>query len=166
MTAISKPLIDVRLERWLREQDVEFDVHPHARTYTAIASARAEGVAPETFVKVVAVRTDAGRIALIGLDATDDLDLAKLDATIGSNARLATETELAEACPDWEVGTVPPIPGLARVQVFADEGVRADPRISFAAGSHDVAVRVDRAAWETAADIVYGDLAREGRPQS
>ena len=34
--------------------------------------------------------------------------------------------------------------------------MRAEERISFHAGSHATAVRVDRAAWETAAGIRYG----------
>jgi hypothetical protein len=38
---------------------------------------------------------------------------------------------------------------------YVDEGVRADARISFAAGSHRYSVRVDRAAWEQAAELAY-----------
>jgi prolyl-tRNA editing enzyme YbaK/EbsC (Cys-tRNA(Pro) deacylase) len=51
------------------------------------------------------------------------------------------------------------VPELCRVPVYADEAVRTEERISFHAGSHDTAVRVDRAAWETAAGIRYGALA-------
>jgi Ala-tRNA(Pro) deacylase len=164
MTAEARIAIDARLQTWLDEHHVPFEIHPHAHTYTAVATARAEGVEPQTFAKVIGVRTDEGRLALVVLDAIDELDLAKLSLAMGSTARLMTEPELAEACPDWEIGTVPPVPSLAGLQVFADDDVRSDERISFRAGSHEVAVRVDRAGWETAAEITYGDLARNGVP--
>lgn len=152
--------IDTRLENWLKAHGITFEVHPHPLTYTALATARAEGVEPRTFAKVVGVRTESGRVALIVVDAVDVLDLGKVNELIGERVRLLSEAELTAACPDWEVGTIPPVPTLAGAQVFADEGVRADSHISFNAGSHRVAVRVDRASWEEAAEITYGDIAR------
>lgn len=157
-SAVTK--IDERLENWLKAHAVAYEVHPHPLTYTALATARAEGVPPRTFAKVVGVRTTEGRVALVVVDAADVLDLAKVNELIGEHVRLLSEAELAAACPDWEVGTIPPVPTLAGAQVIADEAVRADPQVSFNAGSHRVAVRVDRAAWEEAAEITYGDLAR------
>jgi prolyl-tRNA editing enzyme YbaK/EbsC (Cys-tRNA(Pro) deacylase) len=156
----STPVIDERLENWLHAHAIPFEVHPHPLTFTALATARAEGIEPRTFAKVVGVRTDAGRVALIVVDAVDALDLGKVRHLIGEPVRLLSELELTAACPEWEVGTVPPVPTLAGVQVFADEGVRSDPQISFNAASHRVAVRVDRAGWEEAAEIAYGDLVR------
>lgn len=160
MVSSTATSIDERLENWLKAHAVGYEVHPHPLTYTAWATARAEGVPPRTFAKVVGVRTNAGRVALVVVDAADVLDLAKVSELIGEHVRLLNEAELTAACPDWEVGTIPPVPTLAGAQVFADEAVRADPKISFNAGSHRVAVRVDRAAWEEAAEITYGDLAR------
>jgi prolyl-tRNA editing enzyme YbaK/EbsC (Cys-tRNA(Pro) deacylase) len=152
--------IDERLENWLHAHAIAFEVHPHPLTFTALATARAEGIEPRTFAKVVGVRTDEGRLALIVVDAVDVLDLGKVRRLIGEPVRLLSELELTAACPEWEVGTVPPVPTLAGVQVFADEGIRSDAQISFNAGSHRIAVRIDRAAWEEAAEIAYGDLVR------
>ena len=160
MVSSTPTTIDGRLENWLKAHGVAFEIHPHPLTYTALATARAEGVEPRSFAKVVGVRTTDGRVALVVIDAADVLDLAKVNDLIGEHVRLLSEAELTAACPDWEVGTIPPIPTLAGAQVFADDSVRADPQISFNAGSHRVAVRVDRAAWEEAAEITYGDMAR------
>lgn len=162
MPATSAPMIDERLENWLKAHGISYEVHPHPLTYTALATARAEGVEPRSFAKVVGVRTAEGRVALVVVDATDVLDLAKVHELIGEHVRLLSEAELAAACPQWEVGTIPPVPTLASAQVFADEAVRTDAMVSFNAGSHRIAVRVDRAAWEEAAEITYGDLARRG----
>jgi len=79
---------------------------------------------------------------------------------VGSPVRLLSERELADACPNWEVGAVPPVASLAGEQVFADEAVRENEYLSFNAGSHRVAVRLERSAWEAAAEIIYGDVAR------
>ena len=164
MATTSTSTIDERLANWLRAHGIPYEPHPHPLAYTALATARAEGVEPRTFAKVVGVRTAAGRVALAVIDAADVLDMAKVAELIGERVRLLTEAELSAATPDWEVGAVPPIPLLAGAQVFADEAVRTDPQISFNAGSHRVAVRVDRAAWEEAAEITYGDLARRSQP--
>jgi prolyl-tRNA editing enzyme YbaK/EbsC (Cys-tRNA(Pro) deacylase) len=160
MAPTSAPVIDERLENWLRAHGIPFEVHPHPLTYTALATARAEGVEPRTFAKVVGVRTTEGRVALVVVDAVDVLDLPKVSELIGERVRLLSEAELTAACPEWEVGAIPPVPTLAGAQVFADEAVRGDPSISFNAGSHRVAVRVDRVGWEEAAEITYGDLTR------
>jgi Ala-tRNA(Pro) deacylase len=160
MASATPTSIDERLRAWLETHGIAYQVHPHPAAYTAMGAALAEGVEPSTFTKVVGVRTDEGRVALVALDAVDKLDMRKVGALVGAGVRLLTELELRRACPDWEVGTVPPIAALAGVQVFADQGIRADEQVSFNAGSHQIAVRVDRAGWEAAAEITYGDLAR------
>lgn len=160
MASVIPSPIDERLRGWLETYEIAYQIHEHPLAYTALATARAEGVDPATFGKVVGVRTEAGRVALVVLDAIDALDLGKVARLVGSPVRLMSEHELGEACAGWEVGTVPPVPTLAGEQVFADDGIRADEYISFNAGSHRVAVRLERAAWERAAEITYGDIAR------
>lgn len=160
MTSVIPSPIDERLRGWLEEHEIAYQIHEHPLAYTALATARAEGVDPATFAKVVGVRTETGRVALVVLDAVDAVDLGKVADLVGSPVRLLSEHELAASSPDWEVGTVPPVPSLAGEQVFADEAIRADEYISFNAGSHQVAVRLERAAWEQAAQITYGDVSR------
>lgn len=160
MASVIPSPIDERLRGWLEGHEIAYQIHEHPLAYTALATAHAEGVDPATFAKVVGVRTDEGRVALVVIDAVDALDLRKVADLVGSPVSLMSERELAEACPDWEVGTVPPVPSLAGEQVFADEGIRADEYISFHAGSHRVAVRLERSAWEQASEITYGDVAR------
>ena len=164
MSTATPTQIDARIAAWLRDNEIPYEVHPHQLTYTALATARAEGVEPRTFAKVVGVGNVDGRVALVVLDSVDAVDLHKVGAVLGTSVRLLTEHELVTACPDWEAGTIPPVAELANAEVVVDEGIRSDDRISFAAGSHTVAVRVDRAAWERAADITYGDLARRPAP--
>jgi len=73
------PLLD-----WLASHDVEYEIREHDRAITATATAKAEGVDPDTFAKVVGLLTEEGRNVLVILDATDQLDLYKARRAIGS----------------------------------------------------------------------------------
>lgn len=149
-----------RLIDWLAAEHVDYELHEHAPAYTARQVARSEGVDPRTFAKVVGVKTDDGRRALLILDATDHVDLHKARRMLGAHhVRLLTEDELDELAPGYETGALPAVGILFSVPMFADYAVREDAQISFNAGTHRLSVRVDRPAWERASGVVYADLA-------
>jgi Ala-tRNA(Pro) deacylase len=158
-TTLSGP--HLTLLDWLADHGVEFETHEHAEAFTAWASARAEGIDPRTFAKVVGVATDDGRKALVVVDAPDHVDLQKVAGFLGADrVRLLSEAELTDLAPGCEPGAIPAVGKLYGVTVVADLAVRDDRDISFNAGSHRFAVRVDRAAWEHAAAVHYADLVR------
>ena len=153
---------DPGLLEWLAGHDVEYEVHEHALAFTARGAAKAEGVDPHTFAKVVAVRTPDTRSAFLVLETTDRLDLPKAALALGvDSVRLLTEGELAALAPTCEVGAVPAIGSLYGVSMIADYAVRDDRDISFNAGSHSCSVRVERAGWEHATGVIYADLAAD-----
>ncbi len=158
---------DQGLLTWLADHDVEYEVHEHAPAFTARGVAKAEGVDPHTFAKVVAVRTSDARPAFLVIETTDQLDLRKAAQTLGADfVRLLTEGELATLAPSCELGAMPAIGALYGVPMVADYAVREDRDISFNAGSHGCSVRVERSGWERATGVVYADLAadRDDRP--
>jgi Ala-tRNA(Pro) deacylase len=119
-------------------------------------------VDPRTFAKVVGVSTQDGRRHLVVLEAIDHLDLHKARQVIGAeDVRLLTEGELAALAPDCQAGAIPAVGSLFGLATYADYAVRDDQDISFNAGSHSFSVRVERASWERACGVVYGDLASE-----
>jgi Ala-tRNA(Pro) deacylase len=162
-TVIEQP--DPRLATWLASHGIEFEIHPHDPAYTARDTARAEGVDPHTFAKVVGLAGPHGNVMVV-LDATDQLAIHKVKELLGGDARLLTEGELSDLAPDWEVGAMPAIGPLFGLATYADYAVRDDPEISFNAGSHRLSARVDRSAWEQACEVTYADLAADpdGRP--
>jgi Ala-tRNA(Pro) deacylase len=157
-----QPLLD-----WLTSQALEYEIHEHERAFTARATATAEGVDPRTFAKVLAVATPDDRRVLVVVDASDQLDLRKacrvLDVT---DVRLLSEPELKALAPGCELGAIPAVGSLFGLTTYADYAVRDDFEISFNAGSHRVSVRVERAPWERAGNVIYADLAadREAGP--
>jgi Ala-tRNA(Pro) deacylase len=145
---------------WLREHGIEHEIHEHAATFTAASTARVEGVSARSFAKVVGVIADDDRKALIVLDAPDHVDLCKVATIMGAReARLMTELELSSLAPGCEPGATPAVGSLFGSPMFVDHAVREDPEISFNAGTHRHAVRVDRVAWERATDVQYTNLA-------
>jgi len=157
-TQVTPPLAS--LLSWLRDKEVEYHVHPHSPTFTARATALAEGVDPHTFSKAIAVKADDGRRAILVLDATDQLNLKAAARLLGAkHVQLLTEDELKGLAPECDLGTLPPVP-IWGLPIYADYGVNADREISFHAGSHAYAIRVLRQAWELEAAVVYGDLVR------
>lgn len=148
------------LMRWLDSEGVEHELHEHDRSFTALATARAEGVDPHTFEKVVWVRSAEHGDALIVLDAKDHLDLGKArDVLKAGRVTLVSEDEIEQLAPDCDPGAMPAVGSLFGLPTYADVHVQDSAEISFNAGSHTVAVRVDRAAWEKALGVVYADLA-------
>ncbi|MEW5990427.1 MAG: YbaK/EbsC family protein [Chloroflexota bacterium] len=145
---------------WLASHGVEHDVHEHVETFTARETARVEGVDPRTFAKVVVVRTDDLRTVLLVLDAIDHVDLRKArEALLADDVRLLTEAELGALAPECEPGAMPAVGDLFDLTMVADRAIREDAALSFNAGTHRCAVRVDRAAWERATGVAYADLA-------
>jgi len=163
MATVSAPVSPhAGLLDWLAGRHVEHELHEHPETFTAEATARADHVDPHQFAKVVGVVTAEGRTALIVVDAVDHVDLAKARRVMGTrDVRLLTEPELTALAPECDPGTIPPVPTLFAVPVYADFAVRDDPVISFAAGSHRYTVHVDRVAFERAAGLAYADLAQD-----
>jgi Ala-tRNA(Pro) deacylase len=147
---------------WLAGHEVEYEVHEHPVSFTARETAHADGVDPHTFAKVVAVATETGQ-ALLVVDALDHVDMRKARRMLSAHdVRLLTEEETGQLAPGCDVGGLPALGQLFGVPTYADYAVRDDARISFNAGSHRFTVRVDRAAWEIAAGVTYGDLAEDG----
>jgi Ala-tRNA(Pro) deacylase len=152
------------LMRWLDSQGVDHELHEHDRSLTALATARAEGVDAHTFEKVVWVRSAKDGDALIVLDANDHLDLGKAKEVLKSGrVKLVPEEEIAKLAPDCDPGAMPAVGSLFGLPTYADLHVCESAEVSFNAGSHTVAVRVDRAAWEKALGVIYADLAAPSR---
>jgi Ala-tRNA(Pro) deacylase len=148
------------LLRWLDSEGIDYELHEHDESFTALATARAEGVDPHTFEKVVWVRSAEGADALMVLDANDYLDLGKAKNVLDSSrVMLAAEEEIGKLAPECDPGAMPAVGSLFGLPTYADLHVRDSAEVSFNAGSHTVAVRVDRAAWEKALGVVYADLA-------
>ncbi len=89
-----------RLEAYLRENKVSFQVVHHPLAYTAQEVAAAEHIPGKTLAKVV-MALAGGKMVMLALPAPWRVDLNKATAALGAkDARLAREEEFAAAVPD------------------------------------------------------------------
>jgi Ala-tRNA(Pro) deacylase len=77
------------------------------------------------------------------LPATKRIDLKRLSkALCGCEVELATETEIAEHCPDCEFGVLPPFGSQYAMKTVVDESLADDEKIVFEANTHHQAIRM------------------------
>lgn len=125
-----------RLESYLRQQDVAFDVQGHHIAFTAQEVAQTEHIPGKLVAKSVVAWAD-GQLILLVLPATHRVDLTRLNEAIGATAtRLAHEEEFVDTFPDCEVGAIPPFGNLYDLPVYVDKNLADDETIFFPAGAH------------------------------
>jgi Ala-tRNA(Pro) deacylase len=142
----------------LRAAGIGYELIEHPRTSTALAEARALGVAPDEVAKTVVLGTSAGLVRAV-VRGSDRVDLKKVAETLNvKHVKLLDEHDLAGAYPEFELGAVPPMGGPHGDRVLVDIGVCEQEFVLIEAGTHDRSVRLatrDLVGHETAliADI-------------
>jgi prolyl-tRNA editing enzyme YbaK/EbsC (Cys-tRNA(Pro) deacylase) len=130
------------VEPWLDEHLPDYAVITHDPSFAARDEARFAHHPAEQMAKTVVVH-DRARLVAAVLPASDRLDLGKVRRLLGAGraARLATEGEIGDAFPAFEVGAVPPVAGFNLV--LLDQRLLTYTRILIPGGDHRHAVAVD-----------------------
>jgi Ala-tRNA(Pro) deacylase len=125
-----------RLEEYLSDNGVPFQVQHHARVFTAQEVAAAEHIPGKQLAKVVMAVAD-GQPVMLALPASYRVDRTKAAAVLGvTEVRLAKEREFAATFQDCEVGAMPPFGNLYGVDVYVDQTLADDETIVMRAGTH------------------------------
>ncbi len=128
-----------RLQQWLREAGVVFELLQHAPVYTSEDAARVRGTPLEQGAKALVVRAD-DRFVHCVLSAHLRADNAAVRAILGTRKlRFATREELfgVTGCTP---GAVPPFGNLFGLPVLMDETLARNERVVFNAGSNAVSI--------------------------
>jgi len=145
--------------KYLKDENVSFEMHEHRPAYTAQEVAAEEHVSGDLLAKSVVVWAD-GKYALCALPASHKLDMAKVGSLLGAHSiRLADESEMAKLFPDVEVGAEPPFGNLWNLPTLVDEHLAADEEIVFQAGTHRQAIRMRYADYQRLTGPKVADLA-------
>jgi Ala-tRNA(Pro) deacylase len=148
------------LTRVLDEAGVGYELLPHAHTESALAEAEALGVAPAEVAKTIVVRNAEGYVRAV-LPASERIDLRKLREVTGGGKKevqLATESELEQDFPEFELGAVPPVGGSRRDPVVLDRRLVEHDSIVLEAGTHDASVRISTNDLRRVASADVGDI--------
>jgi len=149
-----------KLEAYLREQKVPFQVQHHAVAYTAQEVAAAEHVPGRMLAKVVMVFAD-GELAMLVLPAPSRVDPGKAASALSAaEVRLAREEEFAERFPGCEVGAMPPFGNLYDLPLLVDASLAEDETIVFEAGTHTDTMSMKYADYERLARPKVAEFAR------
>jgi Ala-tRNA(Pro) deacylase len=144
----------------LDEAGVDYELLPHPRTETAADEAQALGVNPAEVAKTLVLSTPAGHVRAV-LPASERIDLRKVREYVegGKRIHLATEEDLKQDYPDFELGAVPPFGG-ADERVLVDSRLAERESVVLEAGSHEQSVRIRAADLLTLTRAEVVDLAQ------
>jgi Ala-tRNA(Pro) deacylase len=141
-----------RLEKYLREEGVSFDIVTHSVAYTAQEVAAAQHTPGRRLAKVVLVDAD-GTLRMLVLPASYRIDFPKFKAVLEADkVRLAREEEFAGTFTDCEVGAMPPFGNLYGLPVYVDSSLAEAREIIFKVGSHTTSMKMSFSDYERLVD--------------
>jgi Ala-tRNA(Pro) deacylase len=147
-----------RLEAYLREKQVPFEIRHHPRAITAQEVAASEHVPGKMLAKTVMVLAD-GRMVMLALPAPYQVDMDKAGKALGVEVRLAHEEEFENTFSDCEVGAMPPFGNLYEVPVYVEAALAEDETIVFRAGTHTDTMSVSYADFERLVEPTIAEFA-------
>lgn len=147
-------LIGQRVRDFLDMHHVNYAALPHSPTFPAQKVAAELQVPSKQFAKAVILHADAHLLMAV-LPASHRLNLHKLrDSLEARHLEIVPESELADFCPDSELGAFPPFGNLFGMETWVDRSLGKAEDIVFNAGTHQDAVRMK-----------YADYLRLAMPQ-
>jgi Ala-tRNA(Pro) deacylase len=125
-----------RLEVYLREHQVPFQLQHHTQAFSAQKIAESEHIPGKMVAKTVIVLADNNMIALV-LPATYLADLKKIQTVLGAREiRLAHEAEFVATFSDCEVGAMPPFGNLYGIPVYVEQRLTEEETMIFPVGTY------------------------------
>ena len=153
--------------RYLEDAGVQHDVLEHEPTYSAEQEAQATGEEPRHTAKTLLLH-DQGGWRLAVLPANQRLDLEKARRLLGGtrHLRLASEEEMAQEFPAFDVGTLPPVGSGLPLPEVVDVRLLYREHVVFPGGDHRHGVRLDPRDLIRLAEPRVGDVCEhEGPPR-
>jgi Ala-tRNA(Pro) deacylase len=130
----------MKVQEFLLEQHVPFDVWQHRSTHSAQGLARSLDVPSDNVAKSVLLKVD-GEFILAVIPASHQISMPLLKSRMSAKSvELATEDELAEVFRDCERGVAPPFGRSYGIRTLVDGSLTEDEHVVFEANSHDEAI--------------------------
>ena len=149
-----------KLETYLRENAVSFEVQHHPRAVAAQEVAATEHVPGKMLAKTVMVLADE-KMVMLALPAPYQVNLEKAGEVLGAEeVRLAEEEEFEGTFPDCELGAMPPFGNLYGLPVYVEEALVEDGTIFFRAGTHTDTMSLGYADFERLVEPTVAGFAR------
>lgn len=131
-----------KIIKYLDQKHVGYQILQHALAYTAMETAGAQHIPGKQLIKSVIVKAD-GKYIMCVLPSIHIINFDKLKKiTQSKEIYLATEDEIKNLFPDFEVGAEPPFGDLFGLEVYVDRAVSENEEIVFNAGTHTDTLKI------------------------
>jgi Ala-tRNA(Pro) deacylase len=141
MAAVAHRPVPQSLLDELEAGAIPYELLPHVRTTSAEEEAHALGLSPREVAKTVVLAVGDRFVRAVVL-ASERVDLGKVRAFLDEgDVAIATEQEIADAYPEFELGAVPPLAGR-HDRVLVDVRVLENVFAIVEAGTHDHSLRL------------------------
>jgi Ala-tRNA(Pro) deacylase len=131
-----------RMERFLDEHRIPFDLVKHTHTQTSVETAHAAGIAPGRVAKGVLLE-GAGCQMVAMIPADQEVHLGKLAQDVGMDVSLADEATIRRVFSECEPGVVPGLPNAWGVEIVWDDDLMAQPDIYLEGGDHERLLHIE-----------------------
>jgi Ala-tRNA(Pro) deacylase len=131
-----------KLQEYLDEQKIKYQVLTHSLAYTAQEVAALQHVPGKQMAKVVIVRKESGAPIMLVLPASHQVDFARLRQVLGEHVELEQEEKFRILFPGCEVGAEPPFGNLFNLDTVVEASLAEDEEIVFNSGSHWQTIRM------------------------
>jgi Ala-tRNA(Pro) deacylase len=131
-----------RIERFLDDHLIPFDVVSHPHSQTSAETARAAGIDATRLAKGVLLEgRECQLVAMI--PASQEVHLGKLGMDHGVEFSLADEARVRALFSDCEPGVIPGLPNAWGVEMVWDDALMAQPDLYLEAGDHERLIHVE-----------------------
>lgn len=131
-----------RMERFLDQHLIPFDLIAHPHTHTSAETARAAGFPASRLAKGVLL-DGVGCQMVAMIPADQEVHLGKLGLDHGVEFSLAVEDSVGRLFDGCESGVIPGLPNVWGVEMVWDDAMMAHPDIYLEAGDHERLLHIE-----------------------
>lgn len=142
----------MRIEDFLRQSGVEYEIVRHPRTDSSLETAEVAHVSGDNLAKCVLTEDYRGYLMVV-VPANHQVAFDLLDQELNRRLELASEDEIEEIFSDCELGAIPPIGNPYGVEVVLDDNLADREDIYFEAGDHSELIHM---RGEDFRDLMFG----------
>jgi Ala-tRNA(Pro) deacylase len=135
-----------RLQWYLEQHGLDYELVPHAHSSTSLESARAARIPAGKLAKCVLLEDERGYLLAV-LPASCQLDLTEVEERVKRTLDLASEAEVGDLFHDCEMGAVPPAGPVYGVPTLVEESLLRMPDLYLEAGDHEELVHLSGPAF-------------------
>ena len=131
-----------KLNKFLADNDIQFETVTHVLTGSSSMSAEVASVSGDDLAKAVVFHDDEGYVVAV-VPSTHRVEVHTLEKLLDRDLSLVTEQELDVLFADCEIGAVPPVGPAYGLPVVLDESLKGHDRMHFEAADHRTLISVN-----------------------